>query len=61
VPHNGEKVRYTFSSRTMRQNADMGRVRRVDSGSMIYHALNRATFGSWVFERARNCRASGWS
>jgi hypothetical protein len=39
----GEKVSYLrqgcFSSGTMRQNAVMGRVRRVDVGGMIYHAL----------------------
>jgi hypothetical protein len=27
----------------------MGRARRVDVGGMIYHALNRANFRSWLF------------
>ena len=29
----------------------MGRVRRVDVGGMIYHALNRANFRSRLFQR----------
>jgi hypothetical protein len=30
----------------------MGRVRCVDVGGMIYHALNRANFRSWLFKKA---------
>ena len=29
----------------------MGRVRRVDAGGMVYHALNRANFGSALFQK----------
>jgi len=29
----------------------MGRVRRVDVGGMVYHALNRANFGSRLFKK----------
>jgi putative transposase len=29
----------------------MGRVRRVDVGEMVYHALNRANFRSRLFKR----------
>jgi putative transposase len=36
----------------MRWNAVMGRVRRVDVGGMIYHALNRANFRSRLFKKA---------
>jgi hypothetical protein len=35
----------------MRQNAVMGRVRRVDAGGMIFHVLNRANFRSRLFKK----------
>jgi putative transposase len=34
----------------------MGRVKRVDVGGIIYHALNRANFRSRLFKRAAHYR-----
>jgi putative transposase len=35
----------------MRQNADIGRVRRVDVGGVTYQVLNRANFRSLLFKK----------
>jgi hypothetical protein len=36
--------------RTIRQDAVMGRVWRVDVGGIIYHVLNRASFRPGLFK-----------
>ncbi len=37
----------------------MGRVRRLEVGAMVYHALNRANFRSALFKKGAHYQA-GW-